>query len=74
MLFGRIEYIGYNVITFVLQFFTKLTFGVYYPDGSTTEEEHQLAGELVHTITRYNANKVEHISDYLTMDHTWVIH
>uniref|UniRef100_A0A8W8L965 Uncharacterized protein n=1 Tax=Magallana gigas TaxID=29159 RepID=A0A8W8L965_MAGGI len=48
-----------------------LTFGVYYPDGSTTEEEHQLAGKHVHTITRYNADKVDHISDYLTMDHTW---
>lgn len=59
-------------ISTILPVFIKLTFGVYYPDGSTTEEEHQLAGKHVHTITRYNADKVDHISDYLTMDHTWV--
>ncbi|XP_061164513.1 protein PF3D7_1417600-like [Saccostrea echinata] len=48
-----------------------LAFGVYYPDGTTTEEEHDLLGKSIHTITSYDADNSSHISDYLTMDHGW---
>ncbi|XP_062585529.1 probable WRKY transcription factor protein 1 [Saccostrea cucullata] len=48
-----------------------LTFGVYYPDGTTTEEEHELLSKSIHTITTYDAENSSLISDYLTMDHGW---